>query len=791
MRPFDRRTDKIMKAIIMAGGEGSRLRPLTCDCPKPMAPLMDRPVMSYALELLRRHNVEETAVTLQYLPDRIRDYFGDGADFGVSLRYYLEKAPLGTAGSVRQAADFLDETFVVLSGDGVTDCDLTDALRFHRERRSMATLVIKHVESPLEYGVVIAESDGRVRRFVEKPGWGEVFSDTVNTGIYILEPSVLDLIPEGRAFDFGHELFPAMVQADLPVYAYTMTGYWCDIGDHSAYLRAHIDAMDGRIRLNFPGKSGCVVRMPGASVDRSAVLEGPCFIGEGAVVREGARIGAYSVLGAGALVDAHASLKRAVLWRNAQMRPRAQARGCILTENSCMMEESCAFEESVLGAGSTLGAGGTLLPGVKVWPGKRTPDGIRLDSNVVWGGTERPCFSCGRLGLRNPSHAVRIAQAYAAAMRPGSVLLGRSASSVALSYSLSVESGLMAQGVQVLDAGVSTLPQLRVMTRLLKAGGSAFVDGENLLPLDENGAELKSAYKRKIEGLLLRQDYERSFLNVAKLPVRAGRSDLIYIGRLLEDADMETLWRARPQIAVYAPNEQLLSAAECALEKAGCLVRAEWEDEMMELAPGEIGVWLTDDGEQMRLAGEDGSLTDSEDTLIRVWAMLETGMKRIVLPIGATRAADVLAERYHAEIVRVRGERAHLMQTLAFEDRRQFMMQFDGLYAALQCIGLLTKQTLSLSGWLQTMPKLSRRSRCVPVEWKDKGRVLSALLKEETEPDMTDGMSVCKDGCWAWISPSEERAECRIVTEAKDMEAANELCDFYAERIRQALSAES
>ena len=214
-----------MKAIIMAGGEGSRLRPLTCDCPKPMVPLMDRPVMSYALELLKRHHVREAAVTLQYLPDRVRDYFGDGAEFGLSIRYYAEREPMGTAGSVKQAQDFLTETFAVLSGDGVTDCDLTEALRFHRERGALATMVLKHVETPLEYGVVVADREGRVQRFVEKPGWSEVFSDTVNTGIYILEPEALEHIPANRPYDFGNELFPSMVEAGLPVYAYVMSGY--------------------------------------------------------------------------------------------------------------------------------------------------------------------------------------------------------------------------------------------------------------------------------------------------------------------------------------------------------------------------------------------------------------------------------------------------------------------------------------------------------------------------------------------------------------------------------------
>ena len=194
-----------MKAIIMAGGEGTRLRPLTCDCPKPMIQLMNRPVMQYALALLKSHGVTRVAATLGYQPDAVADYFGCGDDFGVDLSYFIEPSPLGTAGGVKQAAGFLDERFIVLSGDGVTDLDIAAAEAFHRERGALATLVLKHADNPLDYGVVLTDPDGRVRSFHEKPGWSDVVSDTVNTGVYILEPQALDYIPEGRAFDFGHD----------------------------------------------------------------------------------------------------------------------------------------------------------------------------------------------------------------------------------------------------------------------------------------------------------------------------------------------------------------------------------------------------------------------------------------------------------------------------------------------------------------------------------------------------------------------------------------------------------
>jgi len=360
-----------MKGIIMAGGEGTRLRPLTCDCPKPMIRLMNRPVMQYALRLLKRHGIESVAATLGYLPDAITDYFGDGREFGVELTYFVEKQPLGTAGGVRQAKDFLSETFVVLSGDGVTDLDITRAAQFHRARGALATMVLKHADNPLEYGVVNIDAEGRVLSFHEKPDWTDVLSDTVNTGIYILEPGVLEHIPEGRPCDFGRELFPRLVAEGLPVYGFVTSDYWCDVGDVRAYLGAHIDAMEGRVRLDrlaalargeaFGGRA---VQLPGARVDRAAVLEGPCLIDAGAKVCAGAYVGPYSVVGAGCVVGEHASVKRGILWPGARLEPQAQARGCVLASGAILGAGAQAYEESVLGTRARVGARGVLLPGV-------------------------------------------------------------------------------------------------------------------------------------------------------------------------------------------------------------------------------------------------------------------------------------------------------------------------------------------------------------------------------------------------------------------------------------------
>lgn len=220
----------MVKAIIMAGGEGSRLRPLTCGRPKPMVPVLNKPIMTHIINLLKEHGFYDIGVTLQYQPQAIRDYFGNGSEYGVNLQYFVEETPLGTAGSVKNAAGFLDETFVVISGDALTDLDLSRALEFHREQGALATLVLTRVDCPLEYGVVITEKDGKITRFLEKPGWGEVFSDTVNTGIYVLEPDVLDYFAPGRMFDFSKDLFPLLLREKKPLFGLVLSGYWCDIG---------------------------------------------------------------------------------------------------------------------------------------------------------------------------------------------------------------------------------------------------------------------------------------------------------------------------------------------------------------------------------------------------------------------------------------------------------------------------------------------------------------------------------------------------------------------------------
>src|SRR3954469_18083043 len=237
----------------MAGGEGSRLRPLTSNQPKPMLPLVNRPMMEHIVGLLKRHGFDEIVVTLAFMPNNIRSYFGDGSEFGVRMVYATEESPLGTAGSVRNAMDELDDRFLVISGDVLTDIDLSEIVRFHEARGALATIGLTAVENPLEFGIVITQEDGSIDRFLEKPGWGQVFSDTVNNGIFVFEPAIFDHIEADRSVDFSGEVFPALLAAGARLDGHVCAGYWEDVGTLEAYMSAHRDVLDGRVDVEVPG----------------------------------------------------------------------------------------------------------------------------------------------------------------------------------------------------------------------------------------------------------------------------------------------------------------------------------------------------------------------------------------------------------------------------------------------------------------------------------------------------------------------------------------------------------
>jgi NDP-sugar pyrophosphorylase family protein len=339
-----------MKAILLAGGKGTRLRPLTVHTPKPIVPIFNRPFLYYQIDLLRQvPEIDEAILSLNYQPRRIEEIFGEGEGLGLRIRYVVEPQPLGTGGAVRYAGDQLTESVVVFNGDVLTQVDLGAVLRLHRERKAKATIVLTPVENPRAYGLVETDADGNVQRFLEKPGEDEITCNTINAGIYILEPDTFDRIPRDTAWSIERSFFPSLIERGETFVAYVYGGYWIDIGTPAKYLQVHRDIMDGRYSAPpFAGAARPAAWISdGAKVDEGVELRGPCFVDEGAVLKAGARILPYSVIGRQTHVDEAAVIDGAIVWPNGWIGREASVRGSILGRN-CHIGRNVAIEHDVV-----------------------------------------------------------------------------------------------------------------------------------------------------------------------------------------------------------------------------------------------------------------------------------------------------------------------------------------------------------------------------------------------------------------------------------------------------------
>jgi NDP-sugar pyrophosphorylase family protein len=340
-----------MKAILLAGGKGTRLRPLTIHTPKPIVPIFERPFLHYQLDLLKQvPEIDQVILSLNYQPRRIEEIFGDGSGTGLSVRYVVEPAPLGTAGAVRYAGDSLRESVVVFNGDVLTQVDLAAVLALHRERRARATIVLTPVENPSAYGLVETDAAGNVRRFLEKPKPDEITCNTINAGIYVLEPDTFDRIPADTPWSIERSFFPSLIERGETFVAYVDGGYWIDIGTPEKYTQVHHDIMDGRYRSSlFSGTTASSWISPQARIDPGAALEPPCFVDEGVVVKAGARVAPYSVVGRQCYVEEHAVIDDAILWANTRVGQEATVRRSILGRQCHIGRNAFVDSGAVLG----------------------------------------------------------------------------------------------------------------------------------------------------------------------------------------------------------------------------------------------------------------------------------------------------------------------------------------------------------------------------------------------------------------------------------------------------------
>nr|WP_243142371.1 sugar phosphate nucleotidyltransferase [Pseudoflavonifractor sp. BIOML-A6] len=765
----------------MAGGEGTRLRPLSLGRPKPMTPLFDKPVMEHIITLLKSHGITDICVTLQYMPRAVTDYFGDGAELGVRLTYFVEEEPLGTAGSVKNCMSHLgEEDFLVISGDAVCDLDLSAAMGFHAARRSAATLVLYHHPTPLEYGLVLTDEEGRIRRFIEKPSWGQVLTNMVNTGIYLLTPRAMELVPEGRPFDFGKDLFPLLLERGEAMFGCAVDGYWCDMGDGPAYLRCVADALSGKVKLDLGAPrvaSGVWAESP---IPPTVEIVPPCYIGRGVTLGDGSLIGPDAAIGAGSCVGRRALVQNSAL-HAARVGDRATLYGAILCRDSSAGAGSVLNEGTALGEEAVLGRDAILMEGVKVWPNRAVEVGARLTASLTEGGLKGPLkFGDGGVirGIigedLTPEALLLLGNALGTEGRVG---LGHCGGEGAGMLAQAALRGMAAAGCRVYSHDGPCAASAAWLAGSYALPASLFVeqDGERayLHLFDRRGLPLGRARERKLEGAMLRGEMHRVPARQVGQLERVGGVQAAYA----DDARHRARLNAGPMrpLTVCVPGESGGDDALAeALERLGCDVKRSF-------APAVPAFRALHGGFQLMAWDEEGRELEPERMLTLVSLVeFQNGDGRVAVPAGAPVSIDLLAHGHGGVVLRLGRDGKEA-------DERYENMPWlrDAVFAACRiCVrmGATGEALRTLDG---KAPLFNLRRTEVPLA-ASRGDVMQAIAREVPGAESAgEGLRISSGDGWVYIAPLTRRPALRVVGESFDAETARELCGAVAEKARE------
>ncbi|MFM8530218.1 MAG: sugar phosphate nucleotidyltransferase [Ilumatobacteraceae bacterium] len=831
-----------MRAVVMAGGLGSRLRPLTTSLPKPLLPVVGQPMLAHILRLAHSHGVDEVTLTVQHLASVVRAYLGDGSDLGLTVSYATEHRPLGTAGGVRAAAIDFDDDFLVMSGDAVTDIDLTALMHHHRETGALMTLCLARRDDPREFGLVDVDDDGRVRRFVEKPGWGEVFTDAVSTGIYAISPRVVGMIPDDGPQDWSSDILPSMLTRGLHVGAFVSGGYWEDVGDIAAYRRVQVDVLERKVNLPIPGteREPGVWVGDGVTIDPEAIVAGPTFIGAHSAIEAGATVLAHSVVGANAVIRRGAIVERAVLLDGVYAGVDASLRGCVVGRSVEVGAGSRAGEGAVIADDCSLEQEVDVTPGSLIYPGKTVEAGTIVHGSVVWDaqGQRRRIGAGGISGTVSvditPDTAVRLASALASTLpKDGIVAVGRDHSRTARAYAGLLVGAFTAAGLDARDHRVVPAPVLRhdvlrhasagVMVRAW-VGHPERID---IVLLDDEGGDISESEARRIERTFERREFRRPFpgevgdviipeqaLDDYAMSVRSrvsldgvssadltvvvdasGGSSALVLPTVLAGVDVDlVMLGGRIEVARATPSNADRHASLSLLAERVVATNAS------------MGLAIDSTGERLSLVDELGQVLDDDRSLLVVMDLVaaESRHGHVVLPVTASRVAEQVADFHGIEVRRVpvartfigaeSGEPDALMRS---DGQGGFAIggtggQRDAIATAIALLGLVARTQLTLSAIDARVPRTVSVRHAVPTPWAAKASVMRAVQEQAggRPLDVTDGVRVIEhDGSWCLVLPDDQEPLTRLWVEAPTYARAMQVAEEWVGLIERMAGA--
>ncbi len=829
-----------MKAVIMAGGFGTRLRPLTCNIPKPMVPMANKPMMQHIVALLKKHGITDMISTLYYSPEVITSHFGDGSNFGVTMRYVRAEADYGTAGSVRNATKSMDERILIISGDVLTDFDLTRAIAAHEEKKAKATIVLTHAKNPLAFGVVITNEEGKITRFLEKPSWGEVFSDTINTGIYILEPEVLEKVPYQEDFDFSKDLFPLLLRQDAGLYGYVADGYWRDVGNLNEYQEAHIDALNGIAHVDFDGKKkGSLYVGEGTSIKQDNIhVSGTVLIGKNCSIADRVHL-SNCVIGDNCSIGEGVHITNSVLWNDVIVGHNAELTSDVIGTKCSIGEKAVIADNVFISDSCWIGRKAKLSANIKLWPEKVVEEGAVLTRSLVWEDKWlRELFTESRItGLSNiemnPEFGAKLGAAYGAFIGAGkTVVTCRDSDNVSRMMNRALICGLISAGVHTFDLRAISIPLLRHELSSGREAGGIHVRRSpsdktltDIIFFDADGKDLPSKKTKSVERLFLGEDFPRAPRESVGSISFPERTTEIYRQKFLSSIDVPTINKSAFKIVIDYSNGVASTIFPIILGSFECQVVAlnahldprkltrdkdEWEYSLHQLShivtslKYDVGCLIDAGGEKLYMVNERGEQIDSSRLLTIVADLhmrTDPNVRAVAVPITSSGEIDVVARKHDVEVIRTRDSHLAMMEAAAKKSAQfvggtkggfiftDFFFATDAMYSVAKILEMMGKTGKRLGDIDREIPKLFATRRDVNCSWEHKGKVMRHIMNDSNglRRDLVDGVKIYlgngEGSASALLIPDKERPLFHISAEAQDQKTADELASDYEKKI--------
>jgi len=797
-----------MTGVILAGGFGTRLRPLTINIPKPMVPIANKPILHHIIKLLKKNGIKDLIIILYYQPELIKDYFRDGEKFGVNIKYIISDEDLGTCGATALAKDYLKDDFLVISGDVLTDFNLSEIINFHLKKKSIATITLTRVSNPLQYGIVITNEDGKIVRFLEKPSWGEVFSDTINTGIYILNPKIFDFVPEKKEFDFSKNLFPLLLKKELPIFGYISSGYWKDIGNVKEYKIAHEDIIKGQVEIEIEGERASRIgsdiwMAEDCKIKNIKNLLGTVVLGNNVKIGNSRIFNSF--IGDNVEIEDGVEISDSIIWENTKIKKECKISDSILCKKVFINEKTTLEGENIVSDECNIGKYVTLKKGVFIWPSKIVTDNSIVTHSLVWGKSWSTSLfgSYGIIGANNvevtPEFAAKIGCAYGTILGKGSeVFTGRDVDKSSRMLKRAMIAGLISTGVNVQDLRATPVPILRFAIRTQGSSGGVHVKRSpfdphltNIKFFDKEGFDLSVSMEQNIERIFFREEFYRGNIEeigTIDVPTRIVES---YRNYYLDSLDLKNIKSSNLKFVVdysfgstvmFLPNIigdfdlEIFSLNAYMDGRKSVRSFQEFQDALNKIAMmvksinSDFGVLIDANGEKVFVIDNSGEIY-SNTRLVSIFIkllLLEKQNLSVTIPVNASyelinflNENDVkfnLTSTISRNIIRDSANSdfgVDLVGGFIFEN---FLPFFDGIFTIGKFIELLAKSNKTLVELKKFTPKRDPSHIEINCPFEIKGKIMRKLSEVKSfDPEAIEGIKLTDSDGFVFVLPDSDR----------------------------------